>query len=147
MGNLTRHIATRLPAPFLLRQMPHSLSGQVVFPFYHAVSDVPLQHLAHLYPIRTRKAFERDLDFLLSHFEPVSMKEVLAHPEEKRGGRLRMVLSFDDGLAQCHEVVLPILQKKGVPAVFFLNNDFIDNRGLFYRYKVSLLLEIGRAHV
>jgi peptidoglycan/xylan/chitin deacetylase (PgdA/CDA1 family) len=34
-----------------------------------------------------------------------------------------------------------MLLKKGIPATFFLNSAFVDNQGLFYRYKVSLLLD------
>ena len=56
-----------------------------------------------------------------------------------------MVLTFDDGLAECHEFIAPLLKKKGVPAAFFLNNHFIDDRGLFYRYKASLLIEQVRS--
>jgi hypothetical protein len=51
-----------------------------------------------------------------------------------------MVLTFDDGLVECHRFVAPLLKRKGIPAVFFLNNRFIDNLDLFYRYKVSLLI-------
>ena len=52
-----------------------------------------------------------------------------------------MLLTFDDGLIECHQVIAPILKKKGIPALFFLNNHFIDNRGLFFRYKVSILID------
>lgn len=55
-----------------------------------------------------------------------------------------MVLSFDDGLLGCHKYIAPLLRKKGIPAIFFLNNKFIDNRALFYRYKASLLIHQGR---
>jgi hypothetical protein len=51
-----------------------------------------------------------------------------------------MVLTFDDGLKGCYDYIAPLLKRKGVPATFFLNNRFIDNRGLFYRYKASLLI-------
>lgn len=50
------------------------------------------------------------------------------------------LLTFDDGLKEIYTVVAPILERKGIPAVFFLNNDFIDNKQLFYRFKISLLI-------
>ena len=53
-----------------------------------------------------------------------------------------MLLTFDDGLLECHQIIAPILKKKGIPAVFFLNNHFIDNKGLFFRYKVSILIDM-----
>ena len=141
MTDLAKHIAAVFPLPFFKRRAGAWLENEVIFPFYHTVSDMPLRHLNNLYAIRSSRAFERDLDFLLKHADAVSLKTMLSSPEPPGNGRPRMVLSFDDGLAQCHDTVMPILQRKGVPAVFFLNNDFIDNRGLFYRYKVSLLLE------
>jgi peptidoglycan/xylan/chitin deacetylase (PgdA/CDA1 family) len=35
---------------------------------------------------------------------------------------------------------VPVLLRKGIPATCFLNSAFIDNKGLFYRYKVCLLM-------
>ena len=141
MSDLIKHLAASLPFPPVFRNPERHLKGEVVFPFYHAVSDARPPHLTHAYPVRTVKAFEKDLEFLLRHFQPVSVKQVLQTTGRNIGAPPRMVLSFDDGLIQCYETVMPILQRKGVPAVFFLNNDFIDNRGLFYRYRISLLLE------
>jgi hypothetical protein len=39
-----------------------------------------------------------------------------------------------------YDNIAPILEKKGVPAVFFINPAFIDNQLLFYRCKISLLI-------
>ncbi len=124
-----------------------SLSGQrTIFPFYHVVSDQQLPHLKHLYTYPSEAQFEKDLEDLLRTFEPISIDEYLdgrLSPGKKR----RMVLSFDDGLAECHHFIAPLLKSKGIPAIFFLNNDFIDNRNLFYRYKVSILIEYLGKHL
>jgi len=112
-----------------------------IFPFYHAVSDVSLPHLKNLYALRTVKQFEDDLDYLLTHFQPVKMSEYLSGQMPADPVRPPMVLSFDDGLIQCYDEILPILISKGVPATFFLNNAFIDNMSMFFRFKVSLLIE------
>jgi hypothetical protein len=118
-----------------------SLSGQkTIFPFYHVVSDTPRPHIRHLYYCRDEKAFESDLEEILKLFAPISIEDYL---EGKRGpgkGR-QMVLSFDDGLVECHQVIAPLLRKRGIPALFFLNNSFIDTRGLFFRYRASILIE------
>ena len=37
----------------------------------------------------------------------------------------------------------PILVKKGVPATFFINSGFVDNKALFYRHCESLEIEFG----
>jgi peptidoglycan/xylan/chitin deacetylase (PgdA/CDA1 family) len=43
-------------------------------------------------------------------------------------------------LKECAEVIAPILYRKWIPATFFINPAFIDNKELFHRYKGSLLL-------
>lgn len=134
-------------APLSLRLLV-GLSGQsTLFPFYHCVNCKPPSHIRHLYPVRSEKEFASDMEYLLKHFEPLSMEDYLAGRSE---GKRRMVLSFDDGLVECHQFIAPFLKQKGIPAVFFLNNDFIDNRGLFYRYRASLLidhLDTDKCHV
>lgn len=117
-----------------------SLSGQKnIFPFYHTVSPESLPHVSHLYRVLKPAEFERDLDKLLLMFEPLSLGDYLENSEGKKG-KHSMVLTFDDGLKGCYEFIAPLLKKKGIPATFFLNNKFIDNKGLFYRYKASLLI-------
>jgi peptidoglycan/xylan/chitin deacetylase (PgdA/CDA1 family) len=117
------------------------ISGQgTIFPFYHLVSCTPPSHVKYLYNVRSEKEFASDLENMLKYFEPVSITDYLDNrslPNRKR----RMVLTFDDGLAECHQVIAPMLKSKGIPAIFFLNNDFIDNRGLFFRYKASVLID------
>ena len=114
----------------------------MVFPFYHAVSNNTLVHMKHLYPVKSVEHFTRDLDFLLEHFNPLKMSEFLSGRFLEDPEKPPMVLSFDDGLIQCYEEVMPILLSRSVPATFFLNNAFIDNRGMFFRYKVSILVEM-----
>jgi peptidoglycan/xylan/chitin deacetylase (PgdA/CDA1 family) len=111
-----------------------------IFPFYHVVSDQDLPHIKHLYPYLSESRFEKDLEVMLRRFEPISIDEYLKD-RTVSGRKRQMVLSFDDGLAECHQYIVPLLKSKGIPAIFFLNNDFIDNRGLFYRYKASILIE------
>jgi len=112
---------------------------RAVFPLYHVVSDDQPAHLKHIQHIRNIKTFEKDLETFLKYFQPVSLSDYLKG--EMNSGNSYGVLTFDDGLRECYEVIAPLLKKKGVPAVFFLNNNFIDNRDLFYRYKASLLVE------
>jgi peptidoglycan/xylan/chitin deacetylase (PgdA/CDA1 family) len=111
------------------------------FPFYHAVSNHALPHTKYLYAIRNTARFEADLEYLLRFFEPLSMGEYLEGKGDKNHHKPWMMMSFDDGLIQCYQEIMPILLRKGIPATFFLNNDFIDNKGLFFRFKISLLLE------
>jgi len=117
-------------------------SDKLIFPFYHAVSDEPIAHIDHLYQVKNMMQFRADIDFLLAHYKPITAAELISHV--RNGTSITepsFLLSFDDGLSQVHEVIAPILREKGVSAVCFLNSGFIDNQGLFYRYKVSLIIE------
>lgn len=134
----TRHIASVARSADLNRMIKLSKQS-LVFPFYHVVAEDTLPHVSHLYRVRRTAEFEKDLDSLLKYFEPMDMAEYLEESGKKRAKR-GMVLSFDDGLKECQQIIAPLLKKKGIPAIFFLNNRFIDNHGLFYRYKASLII-------
>ncbi|GHV20531.1 hypothetical protein FACS1894174_02560 [Bacteroidia bacterium] len=113
--------------------------ANLIFPFFHTVSDKYLPHIHPLYRPKTIKEFCEDLDFLLKYFQPVDMDTVYSHCSgEKMIGRPSFHLSFDDGLREIYDIVTPILYRKGIPFTVFVNSDFIDNRNLFFRHKEVL---------
>lgn len=117
-------------------------SKKVIFPFYHGVSDCSLSYIRQLYSIKSEKEFKEDLDYLLKWFEPINLKSFKNHISNKtRLIENSFILTFDDGLSSFYDVVAPILLEKKIPAINFLNKNFIDNKQLFYRFKVSLLIE------
>ena len=119
------------------------LTGEkLILPFYHAVSDNPAAHLIHLYEARSVADFENDLDYLLQHFKPISLQELIVlKKNEEELKEPCFHVTFDDGLREVYDVVVPILIKRKIPATFFINTDFIDNKKLFYRFKASVLTE------
>lgn len=115
---------------------------QLILPFYHTVSDTPLKHLKHLYPIKNKNSFIKDLDFLLKYYHPISLQDLQSHVQKGHAfSKPSFLLSFDDGLREFNDVIAPILLRKGIPATCFLNSSFIGNKELFYRYKASVLIE------
>lgn len=112
------------------------LDTPVFQPFYHVVSNEKLPHILN-YNYRNTGQFEKELDFYLKYFKPVSLAELVSN---KKWDEKIFHLSFDDGLKECAEVIAPILLKKGVPATFFVNPGFVDNQQLFHKYKASLIL-------
>src|SRR5690554_3942765 len=115
---------------------------KVVAPFYHTVSDVPLRHLKNLYPIFNTHEFKKHLEFFLARYQPVSLHELLpilmGESQLKKPG---LFLSFDDGLREIYSVVEPILSQYGIPATFFVNPNFTDNKDMLYRCKVALIAD------
>jgi len=92
--------------------------------------------------VRTEEQFIKDLDFLLKYYRPVGLHEIIDIVKKRKLVNKNVFhLTFDDGLKEVFEIISPILKKKGIPATFFLNTAFIDNKDLFYRYKASILVE------
>ena len=113
-----------------------------LLPYYHVVSDEELKHIRQLYGCRKIADFGKDLDYLLKHFVPISLEDVYGWLHHgKKLPRQCFHLTFDDGFRECYDIIAPILKKKGIPATFFLCSDLIDNKQLFFRNKVSLLLD------
>jgi peptidoglycan/xylan/chitin deacetylase (PgdA/CDA1 family) len=138
LKSIFRGVSSTLPAGPL-----HRLSGQtILLPYHHVVSDEYLPHIRGLYPCKNKKQFIADLDWLLARYRPVHPLEVAeAVFQLKPLPSKSFLLSFDDGYRSVYEVIAPVLKQKGVPALFFLNPAFIDNRQLFYRCILSLVWE------
>ena len=107
--------------------------------FYHSVNDEIPIHLKHLYRPRTSKEFSEDLDYLAQHFKFITTREILNGSLAKNKPSIH--LSFDDGLKACYDHIYPLLIKKGIPATFFINPSFVDNKNMFHNHKASLLKE------
>jgi hypothetical protein len=111
-------------------------------PYYHTVSDERLAHICHLHPYKNKRQFLSDLDFLCRRYQPVSLGDLLDFV--KRGKKLKkgsFIITFDDGYSQVYSVVAPLLFQKGIPAIYFLASDFIDNKNLGFRNKASLIVD------
>lgn len=125
-----------------MRSLMHISKREIILPFYHTVSDMHLSHLTHLYPVLSVQRFTEDLDFLLKYYQPIDHQQLIDHQNGTNPlHQPSFFLSFDDGLAECEEIIAPILLQKGIPATFFLNTAFIDNKDMFFRLKTSLLME------
>lgn len=128
---LSKQISWFFPVGPLVR-----ITAPVFLPFYHVVSDQKLPHIQN-YPYRDTKQLEKELDFYLKYFKPVSLEYLVENPGTKEKV---FHLSFDDGLKECAEIIAPILLRKGIPATFFVNTAFVDNKALFHKYKAGLVL-------
>lgn len=131
------------------RMLPVPLSAyrrlvrrEVVGVFYHVVSGEHLPHVRHVYAYQTPEQFAEDLRYLNRAFHPVSYQEVRAAVLEGRRLPPRAVMmSFDDGFAECETVIRPLLREHGVPCTFFLTTAFLDNGALMWRNLVSLCID------
>lgn len=142
LPNLAYRALSRAPTP-LVRRLANK---KLILPYYHIVSDRVLPHARHLYTYRNTRQFKQDLDFLLRHYQPLALRDLLnALDNGIPFERDSFLLSFDDGNREAHDVIAPILKAKGVPATFFLVTDLLDNHKLGHFCKWSLLIEAAQS--
>lgn len=139
--SISKKIFYKIVAALPISLLKRASGISTLLPYHHTVSDQPLEHIRHLYSYKNGKQFEQDLDFLLRHFEPVRVDDLVKGASNgNKQNKGSFLLTFDDGFREVAEVIAPLLKKKGVPAVFFINPAFIDNKELFYRCKISILI-------
>ena len=107
---------------------------------YHTVSNQDLPHIKY-YRYKNVRQFEADLSYIQDHQRFINYDEVGHH-------RLKTAtlppngffLTFDDGLAECFNVIRPTLLQYGVRGAFFVTTSLIGNRMLFLENKISLCI-------
>lgn len=135
--------AARVPRPAW-----RTLVGEpCLLPYYHLVADGPVAHVSPLYRYRSVAEFQADLETLLRGRRALSLAEFLVGvARDGEPPRRSFLLTFDDGFREMHDVVLPILRRQGVPAVFFLNSASFGNAALCHHQKIALLLDHRQRH-
>lgn len=110
-------------------------------PVYHCVSDENLPHLNHIIQYKNTRQFEEDLDYLSKYFQFVTWDEFKDYINGKFTPKKKIaLLTFDDGFREFYDVVTPVLERKGIYAINFINPGFIDNHDLMFRCKASLII-------
>jgi peptidoglycan/xylan/chitin deacetylase (PgdA/CDA1 family) len=88
--------------------------------------------------------FERHLDWLGQHFRFVDLNEV---GEAVRTGvpfeTPVAAITFDDGYRDIHDLAMPILNRKGIPAALFVVTDLVGRPGWQMHDKLYRLLDKG----
>ncbi len=93
----------------------------------------------------TPAQFDQQLAFLSRYFHFVGVDDILAFV--KQGKKLPpnpVFLSFDDGYRECLTVTLPIIERHGAKATFFIPTDFVTNRKLFWWDRIALAVQASK---
>ncbi len=114
----------------------HSIKGEDVDPY---ISNTEIY--------RTADEFAKDIKFLCKNFSIISAVELseIIKTNKKIPSNLA-VITLDDGLRINHTIHAPILSDYKVPATFFVNNAFIDNKDLHFGRKQNLILQNINGH-
>jgi peptidoglycan/xylan/chitin deacetylase (PgdA/CDA1 family) len=130
----TMHLA---PVPLWRRLFPKTEFGVC----YHVVSDAPVPHVKHYHVLNTAE-FEADLNYLRRNFDFISYEQLAQRRNSANTVRDNsMVLTFDDGFAECASVVAPLLLRHGLSCIFFVITDLIDNKALFRESEAALCID------
>lgn len=86
-------------------------------------------------------AFDRQLAYLRRHCNVVELDEVVEFRKGKALPPNPVLVTFDDGYLDNIEVALPMLQRHGMKAVFFIATSYVNDRRLFWWDRVSYLLK------
>jgi peptidoglycan/xylan/chitin deacetylase (PgdA/CDA1 family) len=142
MRPVIRRALRRVPVGMWQRISPKPTFGVC----YHVVSDRKLQHLKH-YPPLASAEFEKDVRYLKQTFRVVEYDEAVRRRSVEHVVHDNTVmLTFDDGFAQCATVIRPILRSLDASATFFLVTDLIDNHVIFRESQASLCIDAVLRH-
>ena len=83
----------------------------------------------HGIPSPRAAEFERQMQYLQRFYDVVPLAS-LVPPLAPASGRMKVALTFDDGLRNNASIAYPILKKLGLPATFFVCPQLID-RGMW----------------
>ena len=141
MNNISKKAVSAVLSRIPLSLLNNLIHIDVVIAYYHVVSDCQVPHVIYLYDYKNATQFENDIEFLLKKFSPISLFDLIKYlKHENELPKNAFLLTFDDGFSEMHDIVAPILLRKGIPATFFISSDFIDNKKLCYLNKASLLV-------
>jgi peptidoglycan/xylan/chitin deacetylase (PgdA/CDA1 family) len=127
-----------IPLQFWQRVFPKDLIALC----YHVVSDDDLPHV-QLYPFKTPAQFGTDVAFARP-WSVTYQAVVRSRVSGEALPRNSILFTFDDGFAQCFDVVRPILIENEMDGVFFVSTSFIDNREIFSECALSLCISASR---
>lgn len=89
----------------------------------------------------TPEMFERQMRWVSANFNVIGIRDLLAHMDD--GPRLPerpLLITFDDGYRDNHEVAFPVLRGLGLPAVIFLATGAIGTDRVMWWDELRFLL-------
>ncbi len=102
---------------------PGGAGGRLSVLIFHRVTPQP----DPLFPDEVDAArFDALLRWIGGWFRVLPLDEAVAALAERRLPPRALAISFDDGYADNHDVALPLLQRHGMPATFFIATGFLD---------------------
>jgi peptidoglycan/xylan/chitin deacetylase (PgdA/CDA1 family) len=115
-----------------LRLAASARGGSAAILMYHSVRKDPRQTMDTLGGIvHSEAVFRKQMELLARDFRPITLDMLVEYLQMGREVPQRaVVVTFDDGYADNHQVAMPILNQTDVPAIFYVTVDCIEKRRL-----------------
>jgi peptidoglycan/xylan/chitin deacetylase (PgdA/CDA1 family) len=127
--NLAAKALWHMPGRFgIVRSLGFSYSLRCVL--FHNVSDTESAFTKGLNVTTNKRRFVAALKFLSAHYTPVRLQDVLSDSDGRELPPRPVLVTFDDTYASVAEIAAPLCEEFGIPAVFFVNAEALDNVGL-----------------
>ncbi len=118
--------------------------GKVLILAYHRVlpDGEENKHLLQPGMYVTRSVFAKQIEFLRTHYEIISLGDLLERWRKRSLEKQKRycVLTFDDGWLDNYLYAYPVLRKYAIPATIFLPTSYIGTRQWFWTDKLTYLL-------
>ena len=95
--------------------------------FYHGVDQVDEEDSLHIFP----DAFEQEMQFLLKHYEVISIEEFEQRFFTNHFSGREIVVTFDDGYQNNLTHAAPVLQSLRIPFTVFISTAHVESGDYF----------------
>src|SRR4051812_319451 len=93
---------------------------------FHDVSDTESDFTRGLGVTIKRATFESAIKFIIKHYTPVSLQDVVEGFSGRKAPSRPVLVTFDDAYASVTDFAVPLCSSLGVPSVFFINAVFLN---------------------
>jgi peptidoglycan/xylan/chitin deacetylase (PgdA/CDA1 family) len=97
---------------------------------FHHIASEDSPFTAGINVRATPEQLEVALRFLIKYYKPVRLEDVLEDKDGRHLPQRAVLVTFDDAYASVWKVAAPLCKKYGIPAVYFVNAAFLNNRRL-----------------
>ncbi len=82
-------------------------------------------------------AFAAQMGWIRTNCDPIAIDDLTTRVGDRRQGRPAVLVTFDDGYRDYHDLAYPVLKRLGIPAVVFLATSFMDEGGMLWTDEVQ----------
>ena len=80
--------------------------------------------------------FKKQILYFKDKYKIISLSEAIKKAENGQSLQGYMVITFDDGFAECYNYIYPFLKKYKIPATYYLIENTLNNKELMWRNKL-----------